>query len=297
MKMNDNQNDSSDLAALAEALDGLYSEGFDTAWGQIAATVSRFCNVTGDKQLFEYYGYCFKSNDDHHRFRRLIVSHFHMFPLEPKVLIVAGGSGAGKTTLARMLLQRHEDKFTWLRRCTTRPARQKDSAEEEAHRFMTDLEFEQNRPYLYGVTNPYGYKYEFLLEDLLTAHLLNRIWIVNVMIQFGDIKKILPRFAVRVVGLEPIRVSGKIDDAARCKIREAITERIMRRDPLISIEELEARVEKSCRDTEMVHLIADRIVVNQTGAELQSVYAEFEASCFDLWPGADKELDLGELKL
>lgn len=269
---------SQSLLALTETVEQLLAERPADAWNQCLEAIAPFrsnARVIGE---LETYGFGFESATDQHAFRRLVARALRALSPEQRVLAVVGGSGSGKSTLTGILLEKHPDVFVRLRRSTTRPRRQKDAGG-DAHRFMSTGEFAKNEHHLYGQTTPYGFRYGFLLEDVIEAALSQRAWVVNVMVHLTDLKALCPGMQVRVVGITPLRVCGKLDDEGRRVITPMLRGRIISRDGNIQLAELDDRVQKACRDTELVHQVADQIIVNPASTSVETVYAAFEAYC------------------
>ena len=266
------------LAELLAQLERLKGESPANALNAILESIGRF---HGEDNA-DRFGYGFDA-ENRDAFRKAVVDILSKFPPEPRVLVIAGGSGSGKSTFTRMLLTKHPERFVWLRRTTTRLPRSKDPEEIDMHRFMDESEFAANHEYLYCVTGPYGYRYGFLLEDILGALLTRRIWLTNTLIQFGDLKKAWPQMDVRVIGLSPITILEGFSDDVKRELKRVIYERIRIRDEHIQSVELDARLEKSCLDTETVYRLADQMVVNETGVEREAVYSKLEAVALQLF--------------
>ncbi len=272
-----------DVSALASEFRRLESQEPESAWKMALQLIGPSRQEPGKSAAAEADAFAFDSVSDRDTFRSLMGHFIRHYPPTARVLVVAGGSGSGKTTLTRTLLDRHSDKFIWLRRSTTRPPRAKDGDEDAMHRFMSAIEFEKCADHLYGVTRPYGYRYGFLLDDILSAMLSGRTWLTNVMVHRTELASSWPQMKARSIGLTPVQVPHQLTEGFTERIRDVIQERIRRRDEAISQEELAARVEKACPDTEFVCRIADRVVVNAGGVPPERVYIDFERAALDFY--------------
>jgi guanylate kinase len=274
--------DSRDTAELKEHLQHLRTEPSPPLREATLEILRRFQRGARATSHHEKYGYCFDSKEQHIAFRTLVARSLSEVCPSPRILVIAGGSGSGKTTLTTMLLGGHPNAFAWLRRTTTRPLRSKDADEINMHRFMDEAEFAQNRKYIYGATHPYGFSYGFLLEDIISAILATRIWVVNALVQHTDLKNTFPGMQVRTVGISPVGPAA-ITSEARQEIARIIKDRIKKRDDGLHGEELSARVTKACQDAAFIHQAADHIVANKPGIDLNNTYAAFESVCLSNW--------------
>jgi guanylate kinase len=175
-----------------------------------------------------------------------------------KLVLIVGPSGVGKTTLLNWLSDRHPE-FHFARSATTRPRRPGEGDEE--YIFLTESRFDEllrAGKFLEWATVHGGARYGTLLDDILPPIERGRTVVRVVDVQGFDSIRRHPLFA---------------GPAPRCRLwsvfllpqsMEQLAAHIQRRQPAISTEELQRRLESAQREMHYADL-CDFKVVNAEG--------------------------------
>lgn len=132
-------------------------------------------------------------------FRKLAIAYIKKVDRNIKILVIAGPSWAGKTTLIRTLLKKFPSKFTVVVQVSTRPPHKNVMA----RRYVSLNQFWKENIVLKWMSGLYPCWYT--VEDLLMAMKKNKIIIFESIARFEMLQKILKRVQITwmIVGILP----------------------------------------------------------------------------------------------
>jgi guanylate kinase len=196
----------------------------------------------------------------------------------PRILLITGVSGVGKTRLSQRLLDRHGAEFVQLRRTTTRPARH-DELSFGDHQHVSTEEFERGirAGEIKFVRKNYGFLYGFTREDIESASSVGRTWIIQAGGAVAQMRRVWPAAGVTTVAVVPVVTGPRLTKEDQEAIEAVLRPRILDREPILDDVTLERRLRTAFEDIPRMQVESDLILENPEDADLGKVFERLEA--------------------
>lgn len=231
----------------------------------------------------------------------------------PRILLIGGVSGGGKTVLSQRLLEMHPTEFVQLRRTTTRPPREGEQNLED-HEYVAADEFEKQAVAreIRFVRKNYGFYYGFSLGDMKSAERSGRTWLLQAGGAVAQMRWLWPGAAIRTVAVVPVLATGSLREDDERRLVKVLRQRILGREPNLDAALLETRILTALEDLPLMQSESDLILENPEGADLGTVYQRLDSFAIEpidievemrgghiwincvqesgaIWPTADRE--------
>jgi uncharacterized protein with ATP-grasp and redox domains/guanylate kinase len=193
----------------------------------------------------------------------------------PKVLCLVGPSAAGKSTLRRLLLQRHPDLFILFSRVATRAMRNDETVERE--QFISQSEFDHRLAANRFLATRHRHLYSEGIDKFELAKAIHdgRIVLVEGNRNAHEIQRLWPDTQIRRIAILPTTIPSQKTSAYADVLRswrEILTGRLRNRDPYISEDELAQRLKFSLTNPENFAASTDLTVINSPGTSIEDCY-------------------------
>jgi len=207
-----------------------------------------------------------------------------------RILVMIGPSGAGKTKLMQMLIQKYLGQFYAVTQFTTRATRPKEADGVDYHfisrdRFQT-LEKENRLTLIRGRIGRYG----ILKEEIEQSIREGKTPVLNFQEpeEIEQLKNTYPDILLDIFAILPMEVKDWNDEISD-KMADLVRERLVRRDPSISQIEIDDRINSMKTSVPKLLQLPDvSVIVNEKGkteAAFEKLEADLKRSGFQALRG------------